>query len=250
MPVKRQFSSADFLRWLRDYLPVDASVHECNGSGHPGKQARLEEWRENRFYSFDSDAVAGISHAIEVLALEEANGELTSLMGDFREFESHRECYLQLAATIDRVEALGFGRAPRNLRHLQFRRDERARHYRGVLFQGAEQQALFICRVRSGEFPGFFTLDRRLVTRFSDELRAEGGRQLREFSRLEALDHAAKELEKDLARQRETLDTAVRRLQTDKRYQPGHFASDLEKGLSRLSEWKSKMPEILARLAR
>jgi hypothetical protein len=184
------------------------------------------------------------------MALEEANGELISLLGDFGEFEAHRECYLQLAATIDRVEALGFGRSPRNLRHLLFRRDERARQYRGVLYQGEGQQALFVCRSASGEVPGFFTLDGRLIAHFADELRTETGKHFREFSRLEALDHAAKELDKDLARQRQTLDTAVRRLQTDKRYQPGHFASDLEKGLSRLSEWKSRMPEILARAAR
>ena len=250
MPGKRQFSSADFLRWLRDYLPADASVHECDATGQAGRRQPLPAWRENRFYSFDGEAVAGICHAIEVLALEEANGGLVSLLGDFREFQTHRECYLQLAATIERVEVLGFGKPPRNSKHLLFRRDGRARQYRGVLYQGQEQQALFICRVRSGEVPGFFTLDRRLITRFSDELRIESGKHLREFSRLEALDLAAKELEKDLARQRQTLDTAVRRLQTDKHYNPGHFASDLEKGLSRLSEWKSRMPEILARADR
>jgi hypothetical protein len=109
---------------------------------------------------------------------------------------------------------------------------------------------MFLCREDDRDFPGFFTLDRRLIARIADELRLETAKHLREFSRLEVLDHAAKELEKDLARQRQTLDTAVRRLQTDKRYHSAHFALDLQKGLSRLSEWKSRMPEILDRADR
>jgi hypothetical protein len=47
------------------------------------------------------------------------------------------------------------------------------------------------------------------------------------------------------------VDTAVRRLQLDgERYRVGHFASDLEKGLSRLHQWKTRMPQILARAER
>jgi hypothetical protein len=255
---KRQFSSSDFLDWLREYLPADPSVQESGPAGETGGRAQFPDWRENRFYYFDPEVATGISHAIEVLALEEANGELLSLSGDFRDFEAYRECYLQLAATIGRVEVLGYGRLPRGARHLHFRADERARDYCGVLYQGQRQQAMFLCRFRSSraDCSGFFSLDHGLIACFAEELsRPAGGQrqrtaQLREFARLEALDQAAKELARDFARQRQALDAAVRRLQTDRRYEPGHFALDLEKGLSRLSEWKSRMPQILARATR
>jgi hypothetical protein len=266
MPVQGKGQFLEFLDWLRDYLPAEPSVHETGAAGQPGRKADARNWRENRFYDFDAEAVAGICHAIEVLALEEASGQLVSLVGDFSEFEAHRECYQQLAATIKKVEALGFGRAPRNSPHLQFRRDDRARHFRGVIYQGEKQPAMFLCRVGSARqarsqntFRGFLSMDRGLTSRFADALRAEAMPQrrsasddklAREFTRLEALDQAAKELEKDLVQQRQTLHAAVRRLQIDARYQPGQFATELEKGISRLSEWKSRMPEILARAAR
>jgi len=252
VPAKRQFSSGDFLVWLRDYLSGDSSIHEHGAAG--GEKVKLSSWRENRFYRFDAEAVAAICHGIEVFALEEANGKLTALLGDFRDFEAHSECYLQMAATIETVEVLGFGRAPRSLRHLQFRQDERTKQYRGVIYQGEKQPAMFLCRSEPNSkrshngFVGFYSLDRPLVARFAAELQNSAEKQpLREFSRLETLDQATKELEQDLAQHRQAVGTALRRLQIDARYKPAQFASELEKGLSRLSEWKVRIPQLLAR---
>jgi len=49
----------------------------------------------------DAEAAMAIGHAIEDLALEEANGSLLGAFQGSEYFEPHRERYRQLAATID-----------------------------------------------------------------------------------------------------------------------------------------------------
>ena len=246
--AKKQSTSRDFLAWTRSYVAGDAVVRESSASGQPGDRIPSSDLIENRVYFFDAEAVAGICHAIEDLALEEADGVVRAVFENFRHFEAHRECYLHLAATIEQVQVSADGKPPRPVRHLNFKGDERAKHFRAVVYEGRSRQAAFVAEHsrQRDQYLGFYTLDSGLIKRLSRELDGRGD-TFREFTRLAALDQAAKQLEDELQNQKQMLDLAIRRLQLDVRYRPGQFASELEKGLSRLSQWKTRMPEIVAR---
>lgn len=264
MPSKTQLTNQEFLSCVREYLPMDADVRETDASGNPAESALTSDLSENTFYLFDSEAANAVSRAIEDLALEEANGSLLAGFQEFSHFdEALRERYDQLAATIDHVEVLAAGRTPRGTRHLKFTRDVQGacKEFQLVLYDGQRNQALFVGRQTNKtraseqqEFFGFYTFSPRLIARIRlDVFDLAGGRcsGLREFTRQQVIDQAAKQLKTEFSRQKEMVATAVRRLQLDgERYRAGHFASDLEKGLSRLHQWKTRMPEILARAER
>ena len=100
------------------------------------------------------------------------------------------------------------------------------------------------------QFLGFFTFSAPVVSRLKRDLLdvANGRREiLWEFARQHAIDKASKELLSEFDRQQEFVAGAVRRLQLEENYQPGHFASDLEKGLQRLFVWKTRLPALLSR---
>jgi len=68
----------------------------------------------------------------------------------------------------------------------------------------------------------------------------------REFARQRAIYEAGREIQRELAAQKDALAKAVRRLRLDgERYRPRQFVAELEKGLSRLVEWKNKMPKLI-----
>jgi len=204
--------------------------------------------------------MCAIGHAIEDLALEEGNGQVMSAFQDFANFETHRERYCQLAATVDRVQALAAGPKPRAARRIQFLRDAKSagRAFWMVSYEGRHRHALLVCRqmnrpkhFEDGIYTGFYTFDPRLVARFRKDMMdsAKGiDSGLREFGRLQALDHAAKQIQQEFAREKETLSAAFRELMcSGGEYHADSFAADLDKGLSRLLQWKTRLPEMLAR---
>jgi len=68
----------------------------------------------------------------------------------------------------------------------------------------------------------------------------------REFARQRTIYEAGRQIQQEFAMQKDALAKAVRRLRLDgERYRPRQFASDLEKGLNRLVEWKNKMPKLI-----
>jgi DICT domain-containing protein len=256
---KQPFSNTAFIDCIRAYLPAEARVRETEFDGNLGKLVPISELNENTFYHFDADALSALCYAIEDAALEEANGRVLAAMQDLRLFASSRERYEQLAATIDGVEVVGTGAAPR-VRRIKFISDAKqtCKDYWMVLYEGRRLQAMVVCRqankarlFEDRQFVGFYTFRPRLVALMRDEfLSLAAGRCAvwREFMRLHALDEAAKQIKREFLREREALDAAMRRLQFDgKRYRPVHFASDLEKGLSRLHQWKKRLPEMVAR---
>ncbi len=260
MGSKTYFSKQAFLAGIREYLPMDASIRETDAKGNPGAGARSGELAENTFYIFDAEAMCAVGHAIEDLAMEEANGHVMSAFQDFANFEAHRERYCQLAATVDRVQALGAGRTPRAARRVQFLRDGKSagKDYWMVSYTGRHQHALLVCRqmnrpdyFEDGTYTGFYTFDPSLVARFREDMTAMArgaGSGLREFGRLQALDHAAKQLQEEFARQQATLSDAFRKLmRSGGDYHAASFAADLDEGLSRLQQWKTRLPEMLAR---
>src|SRR5437879_13501270 len=99
---------------------MDASVWNTDEKGKPCSCALSSGMMENHFYRFDAEAILAVSHAIEELALEEANGFLLATMQEFKNFEPHRERYWQLAATLEDARVIAKGRRlPRHV-HLKF----------------------------------------------------------------------------------------------------------------------------------
>jgi hypothetical protein len=257
---KTYFSHPAFLASIREYLPMDAVIRETDARGNPGANALYGELAENTFYIFDADAMCAVGHAIEDLALEEGNGRVLSAFQDFANFETHRERYCQLAATVDGVQALAAGRKPRAARRIQFIRDTQSagKAFWMVSYEGHHRHALLLCRqmnraeyFEDGIYTGFYTFDAPLVARFRKDMAESakgGGSGLREFGRLQALDHAAKQIQQEFAREKETLSAAFRKLmRSGGEYHAESFAADLDKGLSRLLQWKTRLPEMLAR---
>jgi hypothetical protein len=256
---KHRFSNQEFLAGVRDYMHLGALVREPDAEGRPSRDAMLADLRENAFYLFDGEAMRAITHAVEDLALEEANGRLMAAFQDFSQFEPHRERYGQLAATIDQVEVIAASTVPRRVRRVAFTTDRRGacRPFWFVLYEGRRAHVLLIGRQMNSarefeekQFLGFYTFDPRVLQRVRrdvEDLRAGRGSTMREFARQHAIDHAAKQMQTEFALQTQALHQALRRLQLDGvRYRTRNFASDLEKGLSRLSQWKARLPEILA----
>src|SRR5438094_933335 len=103
---------------------------------------------ENHFYQLEAEALLAASHAIEELALEEADGTLLATMQEFRHFEPHRERYWQLAATLTDVRVVAHGRQPPRHGHLKFiaTTHKALGPFWTVLYQGRRGQAMLVCR--------------------------------------------------------------------------------------------------------
>lgn len=258
MPKKKSLSNEEFLRRVRDYLPMDAAVWNTDERGKPCSCAISGGMEENRVYLFDAEAVASASHAIEELALEDANGSLLATMQDFKHFEPHRERYWQLAATLNRVRVVAKGRIRPPHDHLKFILNAHGAiaPFWTVLYEGAQIQALLICRqVNDAEvfehkrFAGFYTFSTDLIARVRrdiEQILAGRRRRLAEFERMIALDRAAKQIHASFDHERKAVEAAIRRLQTDgPRYPTRRFAADLEKSLNRLRLLNAMLPDLI-----
>ena len=259
--AKKQIVPPSFLPSVQDYLSRQAKICETDENGHPTGPIRSAVLSEHTFYHFDAESAAAMCYAIEDLALEEATGRLLAGFQDFEEIASHRERYALLGATITKVEVVGSGKFPARLRHLKYVKDRKnlCFGYRLALYEGPRCQALFVGRQENAtqvpeekQFLGFYTFNPVLIRRLEQqfrELAAGRSPSLHEFSRQAALHHAARQMQNEFARQREQLFEAMRRLQLDgEQYCAGEFAMDLEKGLAQLSQWKERMPQILAHI--
>jgi len=260
MANKKRFSNKEFLGSVREYLPSEAVAREINADGKAGERVRPWDLGENTFYLFDAETMSAIGNAIEDLALEEADGSLLACFQQFKNFEVHRERYSHLATTIDRVEVLAGGKAPARIRRLKFVEDGRGacKNFWGVLYEGRRREALLICQQANQAktfdektFLGFYTFNPWLLNRIRQEiLDLVQGRasSLPEFQRQQGIDVAAKHIRLEFTREKEALGRAVSRFEVDSdRYRVSHFMSDLEQGLLRLRQCKTRMPEIIAR---
>ena len=243
---RTRFSNDAFTTRIREYLTMEATAMQLDA---PEKGNALDSGlADNFFYEFDADSLIAIWHAVEDLALEEANGSLIASVQEFSWLESQRERYEQLALTLDHVEVIGAGPTPRRIPRLKFGTDKKGalRKFRSVLYKGPRLQVAFVAEqadnVRDFEarrFVGFYTFEARLI----DRLRAD---LIREFARQRAIYDAGREIQRELTMQREALAKAVRRLRLDgDRYHAREFVSELEKGLSRLVQWKNKLPKLI-----
>src|SRR5256885_10325518 len=127
---------------------MDASVWNTDQNGKPCSCAVSTGMVERHFYRFDAEAMLAASHAIEEVALEEADGFLLATMQEFKHFEPHRERYWQLAATLEEARVIAKGKRPPRHGHLKFFSINRRalEQYWTVLYQGHRRQAMVICR--------------------------------------------------------------------------------------------------------
>jgi hypothetical protein len=255
---KKPLSNEGFLRHVRDYLPMDASVWNTDETGKPASCAITAGMVENHFYLFDGEATLAASHAIEELALEEATGFLLATMQHFRNFEPHRERYWQLAATLEEAWVIAKGKRPPRHGHLKFigQQGRTLAPFWTVLYQGHNRQAMLVCRqvndakeFEQKRFEGFYTFNPGLIVRVRqdiEELLAGRAGGMREFERMRAIDRAAKRLGAQFAREHRVVEDALRRLQIGgDRYEAQQFAADLEKSLNRLKLLTNKLPDLV-----
>ncbi len=238
---------------------MDACIRELDAPDQAGRDLIPGSFSDNEFYRFNAEGLAAFCHAIEDFALEEANGKLLASFQDFKYFEADRERYEQLAITIDSVEVLAAGRMPRRIPRVRFVRDPKGacRDFRLILYEGKRRQAMLVGQqinradaAEEKEFCGCYTFSPSLIRRLRHDLDdLVGGRcsALREFMRLRAIDQAAKQIQREFSREKEALDAAMRRLQMEaERYPIANLTSELERGLSRLNQWKTRLPQMLA----
>ncbi len=255
MASTKHLSNQTFLARVREYLPLGATVGEIDAAGRPGRNALEGGLNENSFYLFDGEAACAMGHAIAGLALDEAKGTFLAGIQHFKNLDPYRECFEQLAITLDRVEIVAAGPMPREARRFKFipvlDLTGACRDFWVTLYQGKRAQAKNARAFEDKQFIGFYTFNAGLIARLRQEfldLARGRGSAWREFLRLQAIDRASKQLDAEFAREKQAVDQAMRRMQLDgQRYGAGHFASDLEQGLARLHKWKTRMPEILAR---
>jgi len=254
---KKPLSNEVFLRHVRDYLPMDASVWDTDEKGKPSSCALTAGMVEHHFYCFDAEAILAVSHAIEELALEEANGFLLATMQEFKNFEPHRERYWQLAATLEDAWVIAKGR--RLPRHGQLKfiatDDTTLAPFWTVLYQGHHREAMLVSRQVNGakifeqkRFDGFYTFHPSLILRvrrdIEEILRGRASR-MREFERLRAIDRAAKRFGAEFAREHKAVEQALRKMQiAGDRYEARDFAVDLERSLKRLKHLTGRLPGL------
>jgi len=194
---------------------MDASVWYTDEQGKPTSCAVAGGLEENHFYLFDAEALLAASHAIEELALEEANGTLLATMQGFKHFEPHRERYWQLAATLAEVRVLAHGKQPARHGHLKFipAIPTVLRPFWAVLYQGNRRQALLVARqtnranlFEEKRFEGCYTFNRELIARVR-----------RDLEQLLAGEH----------------------------YPPRHFEATVQQSLNRLKRLTDRLPDLV-----
>jgi hypothetical protein len=237
---------------------MDATVWNTDEHGRPCSRAVTNGLLEDHFYLFDAEAILAASHAIEELALEEANGTLLATMQGFKHFEPHRERYWQLAATLAEVRVLAHGKQPSRHGHLKFIPAIPAvlRPFWAVLYQGKRRQALLVARqtnranlFEEKRFEGCYTFNRELIARVRrdlDQLLAGRAERMAEFERLLAIDHAAKRLAAEFTREHKAVESALRKLHTaGQHYPPRHFEATVQQSLNRLKRLTDRLPDLV-----
>lgn len=252
-------SNQDFLGRVREYLPSQTGICETDSAGNCLREILLDQIEENTFYSFNSNALLAFSHTIEDFALEDGVGTLLAAMQTPEQFESVRERYWQLAATLDQVEIITSGKLSRCHGRLKCCNDAKglAQKFWMILFEGKQNQAMLLCEQTNAvqnfddkQFIGFYTVNSRLISQAREDMAdALGGRcpELRQFAHAHKIDRAAKHLKVEFDREKEALEIAAQKLRSHgEAYQSHHFLADLDKTLERLTRLQSHLPEMIA----
>jgi hypothetical protein len=260
VPSNKPLANDDFLKRVRDYLPMDAAVWELDAAGKRVRKVSQGELTDNTFYGVDAETMVAASHAIEDLALDEANGFLLASFQDIQNFESQRERYWQVAATIDEVQVIYGGAKPRRDGRVRFAsmKGTALERYWVVLYQGRRAQALLLSRqtnaataVEEKTFAGFYTFDARIIENVRREISqivAQRQDQLSEYERLLAFARAARQIQETFAREKAWLEAALGRWQAQREPpQLRPFSADFDQSIQHFQELKQRLAATLSR---
>jgi hypothetical protein len=258
VPSNKPLANDDFLKRVRDYLPMDAAAWELDAAGKPVRKVPQDELKDNTFYGVDAEAMVAASHAIEDLALDEANGFLMASFQDIQNFESQRERYWQIAATIDEVQVIHGGTKPRRDGRVRFAsmHGTALERYWVVLYQGRRAQALLLSRqtnaataVEEKAFSGFYTFDARIIQSVRREvglMLTKDQTQLSEYERLLAFAAAARLLQESFLREKARLEDSLGRWQARReQHQLAQFTADFDVAMKHFQELKARMADTL-----
>jgi hypothetical protein len=258
VPSNKPLANDDFLKRVRDYLPMDAAVWELDAAGQRARKVSQGDLADNTFYGVDAETMVAASHAIEDLALDEANGFLLASFQDIHNFESQRERYWQIAATIDEVQVIYGGTKPRRDGRVRFAsmKGTALERYWVVLYQGRRAQALLLSRqtnvttaVEEKTFAGFYSFDARIIAsvrREVGQMLAQRQSQLSEYERLLACARAARQIQETFAREKAWLEAALRRWQAQPEPQQlRHFSADFDQSMQHFQELKQRLADAL-----
>jgi DICT domain-containing protein len=233
---------------------MDTMVWNLDEVGSPCSKAAVDTLEDFTFYGFDADAMVAFSHAIEDLALDEANGFLLASFQDAKRFEPQRERYWQLAATIDEVHVMAVGKKPRPQKGIKFFpvHQSALASFWVVLYQGRRAQAMVIGRqtndaveVEERRFAGFYSFDSQVISRTRQNLTdLLDGRstEVEEYLRLRSVDQTAKLIGVVFRQEQRALEDALGRWQIRGDHCPGgEFLVDLDQTLAHFQQLKERL---------
>ena len=121
---------------------------------------------------FNHEAMLAVSHAIEDVALDTAEGELISTFQNFDNFTPQRERYSALASNLDTVRVWAEGNPPTHSRQIDFVPifHPTIARYWVVLFDSPDIHAILFCKQSNQStefnqkiFSGFYSFNPFLV---------------------------------------------------------------------------------------
>jgi len=248
-----------FLRRVLEHLSSNAKAWHLRPDGQLGTPFFPIRLAPEVFHGLDADAMLAMTHAIEEIAMEEADGRLMVSFQDFRHFMDHRERYEQLSATLDEVTVLGVGRKPDALNRVRFRGVDGTalRHYWIAAYRGRRSQVILAGRqinetrfIPRKRFVGFYSLASSAVNRLwsnVDTVAAGRADALHEFERWQELDLAVRRLDAGFQREKTALIEALDTLRYggDTRGRRS-FPAQLDASLQRLRRLTDEMPSWLS----
>lgn len=244
------------MRRVQEYMPLDARVWHSTETGKRGAALSMDRLKTNAFYTFNTHAMSALSHAIEDLALDRAEGRLYSIFNSFETFEKYKEKYWQLGATLEEVVVLGTGKTPKRQGQLRFAsvRNPELKDFWILLYSDAACGAMLSCKKtpepddEAGTlYSGFFGLDREIVRRNQEDLlltARSASRGFREFERFKAIDRVRKGVHGYFLRESILLDRALNKLASNES-QPDKITGTLSRSLQRLQQLQSDIAKDL-----
>jgi hypothetical protein len=256
--TRNHVTNQAFLPRMGEYLSGRARAWRLDAAGELGQCFVPVEILPDEFYGFDADAMLAITHGIEDLALEKAQGRLMVSFQDLRYFDDHREQYWQLAATIDEVMVLGTGKMPRPENGVRFQGVGHTvlQHFWLVLYQAAEHQIMLLGRqlndtdsIPDKRFLAYYTFESPAIEKIRADIEAiisGHNTQLPEFDRVRLIDMASRCVKDSFEREQDEL---LRTLNDLRHQRPPPdappFVARLDASLQRLQEMKQRIISLL-----
>jgi hypothetical protein len=243
---------------MGEYLSGRARAWRLTTTGELGNSFVPVHLGPDEFYGLDADAMLAITHGIEDLALERAQGRLMVSFQDLKHFDDHREQYWQLAATIEEVVVLGKGQMPRPEHRVQFQSIGHTvlKHFWLVVYQSPTEHIMLVGRqlndtqfIPDKKFLAFYTFAAPVIERTWRDIEAilaGQGNGLSEFDRLRIVDQGCRCLSDEFDKEQDVLAQKLGALR-DPTAPMQEFLDEYDASLSRLRQLKQHLATLLAK---